>query len=67
MKTMVVTLMVKTEIEYDPLDLASYEEKLEELVGELEDMNLSVSVEAEVDSEGDDEEGFGEVEDDGDD
>jgi hypothetical protein len=56
MKTMVVTLTVKTEIEYDPLDLASYEEKLEELVNELEDIGLSVSVETEVDSEGDEDE-----------
>jgi len=48
---MVVTLSVQTEIEYDPMDTDSYEEKLNELVNELEDMNLSVSVESETDSE----------------
>jgi len=51
MRTMVVTLSVQTEIEYDQMDTDSYEEKLNELVNELEDMNLSVSVESETDSE----------------
>jgi hypothetical protein len=53
---MVVTLSVQTEIEYDPMDPESYDEKLSELVNELEDMNLSVSVEKEEDPEED--EGF---------
>lgn len=57
MKTMVVTLFVKAEIEYDPMDTDSYDEKLSELINELEDMNLSVSVKSEEDPE-EDEEGF---------
>jgi hypothetical protein len=49
MKTMVVTLSVKAEIEYDPMDTDTYDEKLNELINELEDMDLSVSVKSEED------------------
>lgn len=56
MKKMVVSLIVQTEINYDEMDDGAYEEKLEELLSELEDLGLQVSVESEeLAEDGDDE------------
>ena len=47
MKKMMVTMLVQTEINFDEMDDASYEEELEQLISDLEDMGLTVSVESE--------------------
>lgn len=54
MKKMLVTLSVQTEINYDEMDDGAYEEELEQLLTDLEDMGLSVNVESEETSEDDD-------------
>jgi len=54
MKKMLVTLTVQTEINYDEMDDGAYEEELEQLLTDLEDMGLSVNVESEETSEDDD-------------
>lgn len=54
MKKMLVTLTVQTEINYDEMDDGVYEEELEQLLTDLEDMGLSVNVESEETSEDDD-------------
>lgn len=51
---MLVTLTVQTEINYDEMDDGAYEEELEQLLTDLEDMGLSVNVESEETSEDDD-------------
>lgn len=47
MKKMLVTLTVQTEIEYDELDDGAYEEELEQILSDLEEMGLTVNVESE--------------------
>lgn len=47
MKKMMVTFLVQTEINYDEMDDGAYEEELEQLISDLEDMGLNVSVESE--------------------
>lgn len=47
MKKMLVTLTVQTEIEYDELDDGVYEEELEQILSDLEEMGLTVNVESE--------------------
>lgn len=54
MKKMLVTLTVQTEIDYDEMDVGAYEEELDQLIADLEDMGLSVNVESEEMSEDDD-------------
>lgn len=55
MKKMLVTIMVQKEIEYDELNEDSYDEELNELISDLEDLNLTVSVESEESDEDEDE------------
>lgn len=52
MKKMLVTLTVQTEVEYDETDEEAYQEKLEMLIQELEELELSVDVEAEEPADG---------------
>jgi len=47
MKKMLVTLTIQTELEYDDTDPEAYQEKLELLIQELEELEMSVDVEAE--------------------
>jgi len=54
MKKMLVSLMVQTEINYDEMDDGEYEENLEQLISDLEDMGLTVNVESEESLDDDD-------------
>ena len=54
MKKMLVTLMIQTEVDYDELDDGSYEEELEQIISDLEDMGLNVTVESEESLDDDD-------------
>ena len=47
MKKVLVTIVAQTTIEYDELNDATYEEELEMLVSDLEDMGLSVTIDSE--------------------
>lgn len=47
MKKMKVTLTVQIELDYDEADEEVYQEKLEMLIEDLEDMELKVDVESE--------------------
>ena len=47
-------MTIQTEIEYDDTDSESYQEKLDILIQELEELEFSVNVEAEEPSEGED-------------
>lgn len=58
MKKMLVTLTIQTEVEYDELDDGTYEEELERIILDLEDMGLTVSVESEESVDDEDEDDF---------
>lgn len=55
MKKMIVSLTVQTEINYDEMEDGAYEEKLEELLSELDDLGLQFTVESEELADDDDE------------
>jgi hypothetical protein len=56
MKKMTVTMTVQTQMNFDPTDEEIYQEELNHLVMELEDLGLTVSVESEETTDDDDEE-----------
>lgn len=58
MKKMQVTLTVQIELEYDENDEEVYQEKLDNLIMELEDLDLKVDVESEEPTWESDEEDF---------
>ena len=58
MRKMLVTLTIQTEVEYDELDDGTYEEELERIILDLEDMGLTVSVESEESVDDEDEDDF---------
>lgn len=58
MKRILVTLSVQTEINYHEMDDEAYEEELEHLISDLEDMGLNVNVETEESLDEDDEGGL---------